>query len=582
MSSTVKRSKVWLRQFKATALAVAVIAGGVSIANVSNALGVRPATYSGTNGPLVYVSSSGFGPSRTISLKASTLDGVAVPVTLDATQNPQFSADGSKAVWLETGGSAWAIKSANSDGSNKVTVISGSSSPNANNPTFSTTGNFIAFDYDNDIYVISANFTGKTISDAIRIVDSSGAGVYASKPQYISATKIAYLGSQPTNACSSSMYAGIYVKDTTVAGNGTLLTNSCDAGSNRTFPMDFDVSPDGQWIVYRGLDVYRFIALIKSDNSGSRISVYSATSGPSQPEAGPVFSPDGSKIAYDTSSNVKVVTFDGTTVGSPTTVTFPAGVNTPAGITWAPSSAVLSAGAATTTVAPTTTATPATTTAPTTTTTVVQRDPYANAVPGVTVTDTKVYATAPAKVASASAIDVLTPAQAKTSDIVSQTPSVCLPNDEDLVFIDEGRCIAQVVNEKTRKVLRTLRTTVVEDDISTLKVGNEIAVLSPLYFSAGTSSMKLSSLRRLNTLVPQVKAAGSILVAGHSGVLMGDTVENRALSRQRANTVVAALKKRGATADFAIAAVGALDPVSTGDSQKDQDKNRRAVIVLIP
>jgi outer membrane protein OmpA-like peptidoglycan-associated protein len=176
----------------------------------------------------------------------------------------------------------------------------------------------------------------------------------------------------------------------------------------------------------------------------------------------------------------------------------------------------------------------------------------------------------------------MTPAEAKTSDIVSRTPSVCLPNDEDLVFIDDGKCIAQVVNEKTRKVLRTLRTTVVPDDISEIKVGNEIAVLSPLYFTAGTATMKASSVRRLNTMTTQVKAAGSILVAGHSGVLMGDTPENRALSRQRAATVVSALKKRGATADFAIAAVGALDPVSTGDSRADQDKNRRAVVVLIP
>lgn len=229
--------------------------------------------------------------------------------------------------------------------------------------------------------------------------------------------------------------------------------------------------------------------------------------------------------------------------------------------------------------------TPTTTGAPVGSATTVPKvttNVYANAIPGVTVTDPKVYVTAPTKVSSASAIDVLTPTQAKTSDIVSKTPSVCLPNDEDLVFIDEGRCIAQVVNEKTRKVLRTLRTTVVDDEVSELKVGNEIAVLSPLYFTAGTAMLREVSVKRLNSLVPKVKTAGSILVAGHSGNLMGDTAENRALSRERANTVVSALKKRGATADFAIAAVGALDPVSTGDSRTDQDKNRRAVIVLIP
>jgi outer membrane protein OmpA-like peptidoglycan-associated protein len=207
---------------------------------------------------------------------------------------------------------------------------------------------------------------------------------------------------------------------------------------------------------------------------------------------------------------------------------------------------------------------------------------YATAIPGVTVTDAKVYTAAPVKVSADSAITAMTPAEAKTFDIISRTPSVCLPNDEDLVFLDDGRCIATVVNEKTRKVLRTLRTTVVETDISELKVGNEIAVLSPLYFSAGSAIMKSSSAKRLTGLAVTAKAAGSILIAGHSGNLMGNTPENQALSRRRAAAVVVALKKLGTTAPIAIAAVGALDPESKGSTQAAQDKNRRAVVVLIP
>ena len=208
---------------------------------------------------------------------------------------------------------------------------------------------------------------------------------------------------------------------------------------------------------------------------------------------------------------------------------------------------------------------------------------YANAIPGVTVTDPKVYTTAaPTKVAGDSAISVLTPAQAKTQDIVSKTPSVCLPNDEDLVFLDEGRCIAEVVNVKTRKVLRTLKTTVVDDDIADLQVGNEIAVLSPLYFYAGTTTFKPSSIARLNTLKTQILSAGSVLVAGHSGILMGNTPENVALSKQRAQAAVKALKSRGSKGPFAIAAVGALDPATTKQTPAAQDKNRRVVIVLIP
>ena len=207
---------------------------------------------------------------------------------------------------------------------------------------------------------------------------------------------------------------------------------------------------------------------------------------------------------------------------------------------------------------------------------------YANAVPGVTVTDAKVYTAAPAKVSADSAINAMTATEAKTYDIVSKTPSVCLPNDDDLVFLDDGKCIATIVNEKTRAVLRTLKTTVVNTDISTLKVGNEIAVLSPLYFDAGSADMKASSAKRLSGLFTTIKAAGSILIAGHSGTLMGNTPENQALSKKRAVTVVTALKKLGATAPIAVAAVGALDPASTGTSKAAQDKNRRAVVVLIP
>jgi alpha-tubulin suppressor-like RCC1 family protein/outer membrane protein OmpA-like peptidoglycan-associated protein len=207
---------------------------------------------------------------------------------------------------------------------------------------------------------------------------------------------------------------------------------------------------------------------------------------------------------------------------------------------------------------------------------------YATAVPGVTVTDAKVYTVAPKRVSADSAINALTTAEAKKFDIVSKTPSVCLPNDEDLVFLDDGRCIATIVNAKTRAVLRTLRTTVVETDISELKVGNEIAVLSPLYFSAGSAVMKETSAKRLTGLATTVKAAGSILIAGHSGNLMGNTPENQALSRKRAATVVAAVKRLGAKSPIAIASVGALDPVSKGTTQAAQDKNRRAIVVLIP
>ena len=236
--------------------------------------------------------------------------------------------------------------------------------------------------------------------------------------------------------------------------------------------------------------------------------------------------------------------------------------------------------APTTTAAPTTTVAPTTTTvAPTTTTTVPVRT---ESVPGVTVTDTKIYSRPPARVASSSAIAVLTREQNKTLDITTRTPTVCLPNDDELVFIDTGRCIADVVNTKTRQVLRSLRTTVMPSDVSELNVGNEIVTLAPIFFENGSSIVSAKGRATLRNLKERISAAGSVLVIGHSGTLNGNTPENIALSRSRAVATVATLQDLKAKGPFAIAGVGAVDPAGTGRTEASQALNRRVVVVLIP
>jgi outer membrane protein OmpA-like peptidoglycan-associated protein len=204
---------------------------------------------------------------------------------------------------------------------------------------------------------------------------------------------------------------------------------------------------------------------------------------------------------------------------------------------------------------------------------------------GVTVTDTKVYSTpaaTPAKVSAESAITVMTPEQAKVQEIVSMTPAVCLPNDDDIVFIDTGKCIAKFVNEKTGKVLRTLKTTVVADEVSSLNVGNEVAILAPIYFEAASSTVSPAGLARIKSIKDQVTAAGSVLLVGHSGILMGNTPENIALAKARATSTAKALKTVGAKGPFYATSAGALDPASNKKTLAAQAKNRRVVIVLVP
>jgi outer membrane protein OmpA-like peptidoglycan-associated protein len=234
----------------------------------------------------------------------------------------------------------------------------------------------------------------------------------------------------------------------------------------------------------------------------------------------------------------------------------------------------------TTTVAPVTT----TTTAPVTTTTTTTTAPVTTAaVPGVTVTDSKVYtAAAPKKVATGSAIAVMTPAQAKTSDIKTLTPMVCVPANDDLVFIKTGRCIAQVVNEKSGKVLRTLSTRVVADEVSELSVGNEIVTLAPIYFGGASASVDATAIKRLRSIKDRISAAGTVLLVGHSGILMGNTPENQEMSRSRAIATRNKLQTMGAKGPFYITSAGALAPATTKMTNAAQAKNRRVVIILIP
>jgi len=527
-----------------------------------------------TNGPLLYTSFNM--QTMRSALLGSTITGTEVTVDLQASGTPQFSADGKKAVWLEAGGPNWAIKLANSDGTNLVTVVSGTQAAGVgNNPSLSPDGSKIALDFENDIHIIDAA-AGQTLSAASRIVDS-GAGENSTSPRYVSATKIAYLGGR-TTPCTS-FYKGVYIKDLNVSGDGTLLTSTCNDGANRSYTSSFDVSPNGDWIVYRGLATNDFIGLAKTDNSGSRIVAFTgSTSGR------PLFSPDGTKIAYYVQAQpafVKIAPFDGTTVGSAVNAVFPSGVNPPSDFAWVSESTVLSA-----TAAPAAPAAPAAAETPAAAPSAPAETPTAPAgdvVPGVTVTDTKVYTrSVPKKVAAGSAIAVMTPAQAKTRDVVSLTPRICLAAEDDLVFIKTGRCVAQVVNEKTGRVLRSLTTRVVADEVSELNVGNEIVTLAPIYFGGGSAVVDARAKKRLQSIKDRITAAGTVLLVGHSGILMGNTQENQEMGRARAIAARNELRSMGAKGPFYFTSAGALAPATTKLTQAAQAKNRRVVIVLIP
>ena len=239
----------------------------------------------------------------------------------------------------------------------------------------------------------------------------------------------------------------------------------------------------------------------------------------------------------------------------------------------------------TTTVAPATAAATATTAAPSAgasgaaTTTVASSKGTSQG--GLVVTDTKVYTTAPTSVPSDAAIRVLTSAESKTAEIVSQTPNVCVGASTNLVFVDTGTCTAQVVSVSTKKVLRTLRTKVVPSTVTEMKVGNAVVTLAPIYFFNGTTDIRPGGAARLSSAATLAKKASSVLVIGHTGNLTGNTPANKSLSTARAKLVAARLTALG-TKSVKTIGLGALAPVTSGQSAAAQDRNRRVIVVLVP
>ena len=517
---------------------------------------------------------------------------------------PVYSHDGAKMAWVEGKNGGSYIKIANSDGTSVKTLLD--STIQFEKVQFTSTSQLILFDYYRDtLYTIdpaTENQTLTTANEFLKLNSGGFADIAVSKTD-----KLAYVdnGACPPASAGLSL-AGIFTRDITGTGPGTLVTESCTNPSTGTRRESRIVAWNtagtklfvGHSEYVSSTVVNQRIVEIDPAVSGSLSSLAligaETTNQINNFEIAPQGispSPDGTKLAVVTQKTLLTqpyLEFSLWTLNVDGTALIKSSVKPSIGaMSWArpitldavPTTTIAPT---TTTIAATTTTTVAPTTTTTTTTTTAPLSVFASAVPGITVTDTKVYQTAPKQVAGKSAIIVLSTTENKTADVVSKTPSICLPSDNDLVFIDEGRCIAEVVNTKTRKVLRTLKTTVVSDDISELEVGNEVAILTPLYFVTGTFELKAQSLSRLTKLKDKVTAAGSVLVAGHSGVLMGNTPENVKLAKARADATVAILKARGAKGPFTVASVGALDPVSMVKTQAAQEKNRRVVIVLIP
>lgn len=572
------------------------VSGVVAIAVTAFPVQFSASASGAQNGALYFLSRP---PQSFAVIKAINLDGTTAPVQLAYSQlgnMPAFNADGTKMAWSEFTGTS-AIKVANVDGTNVVTIASGMTS-SIRDLQFSDDGTKIYFYISagmgpSTIYALSPSIANQSITGKDVFVYSGN----AMDLDISTNGKAAIIGTQACVNGSTSLY-GVVVQDISLGtsgttGVGTFVPGSgtCDSLTAGPGPQAVVWSADGTKLyiaqVVSGDDSVNYartdLRINEFNEQGQIGSTFYSHATIGKEINGMSLSPDGTQIAFyvqnapeTTPDSINILTL--ATKQSSLVKTMTDDVTN---VVWGPllSSAATTTTTAATTASPATTVTPVTT--PTTTTTVTASSKPA-VVPGVTVTDAMVYNKAPAKVADGSAITVLTTSQAATSDVVSKTPKVCLSANEDLVFINSGTCVAEVVSEKSGKVLRVLRTRVIEDAVSELNVGNEIVTLAPIFF--GNASTKLSSAakRRIQDIKEKVSAAGTVLIVGHSGIMLGDTPENRALSNERAKSVVAGLRLVKAQGPFYVTPVGAVDPIVNSTNRADQAKNRRVEIVLIP
>lgn len=230
-----------------------------------------------------------------------------------------------------------------------------------------------------------------------------------------------------------------------------------------------------------------------------------------------------------------------------------------------------------TTVAPTTTTTIATTTTTTTTTTTLPRV-AATARTALNRIDTVVYAKKlPAAVQTNTALEVLSATDAKTLDIRSTTPKICVALNTSVLLVNSGRCVVQIIDEDTKEVVRSMSTTVKASDV---RVGSVPTVASPVMFTQASAVLNAAGLAQVQKIAKAAKNASRVVVIGHAASLTNISEFRFAISRERATTVKAALIKAGVTAVIEIVAQSDNQPVKTAKTASAQAKNRRADVYI--
>jgi outer membrane protein OmpA-like peptidoglycan-associated protein len=194
--------------------------------------------------------------------------------------------------------------------------------------------------------------------------------------------------------------------------------------------------------------------------------------------------------------------------------------------------------------------------------------------------DKKVYSTKLPTVAQPdSALTVLTAKQAQDLDIRTSTPKICIALTTSVMLVNPGRCVVRIIDEDTKKVLRTMTTTVKKSEV---EQGTTLTTDEPIMFKQASIKLSKQAQAQVAELAEAAKSASRIVVIGHSAALGEVSAYSYAISRDRALAVKAALVKAGVKATIEIVALSYSQPESTKKTEAAQAKNRRAEVFLFP
>lgn len=194
--------------------------------------------------------------------------------------------------------------------------------------------------------------------------------------------------------------------------------------------------------------------------------------------------------------------------------------------------------------------------------------------------DKKVYSTRlPAATQADSAVRVLTAKQAEDLDIRTSTPKICVALTTSVLLVNPGRCVVRIIDEDTKKVLRTMTTTVKATDVD---AGTTLTTDEPIYFKQANVKLSKTALAQVKELAAAAASASRIVVIGHSAALGEVSQYSYAISRNRAEAVKAALIKAGVKTPIEVVALAYNQPEKTAKTEAAQAKNRRAEVFIFP